>query len=509
MHIPQFIKDILYSVFLVVVFLLWKGYVFNTADQVEPLLLVYQKLNPSLYQGDLYVDAAKDIFTVRYYFVHLIVFFSRFSSVEAVCFAGTFLSLLMGMLGLIHITRTLTKGQLSGYFVPFFVSFVFISWTIGGNVLQYHLFIASNVAKALGIWGIYFLLNRKYLVSGALVGIAGLFQILVGLQLACIILAVMILMMQWKSAFKWGFAWLIFTLPMLAPIFQRQFLMSATDLTDPDVYYHLLYKFRNPQHYLPSLFPVKDFIKAGLLAVSGSVLLGWFLSRKQWIKTFLFALVIILGMIVYSVSIEVLQIQSIGKLQWFKTSIWLAAVSAMGFGIAMEYLWKQYISSKYILLIAFVLPLIWLVRDHYRFDTPVSFDHRTDEQKELSLVHDWVLKNTDEKALFATYVRDESFSCEAKRPSTAMIVPMVHEPWYMVKWYERFHLQYGVTDTLHDLSEMRKLADTYYETGRWLKDLSPDYCIVKRNIDFPQSEIAFESQNFKVLKFNHARSSER
>ncbi len=505
MHIPQFIKDILYYIFLVVVFLFWKGYVFNTADQVEPLLLVYQKLNPALYHGDLYVDAAKDIFTVRYFFVQLIVFLSAFFSVESVCFWGTFLSLMLSTLGIIKITRALTKDQLTGYFVPFFVSFVFISWTIGGNVLQYHLFIASNIAKALGIWGIYFILSRKYIVSGALIGVAGLFQILVGLQLACILLAVLVLTMQWKAAFKWGISWLIFTLPMLGPIFQRQFLLSATDQIDPNVYYHLLYRFRNPQHYLPSLFPVKDFAKAGLLAFSGSILLYWFLPRKQWIKTFLFSLMIIFGMIVYSVSIEILDIQPIGKLQWFKTSIWLAAVSALGFGIAMEYIWKQYLGGKYILLIAVALPLIWLVRDHYRFDVPFSLDHRTDEQKELSQIHEWVLGNTDEKALFATYVRDESFSCEAKRPSTAMIVPMVHEPWYMVKWYERFHLQYGVTDTIHDLSEMRALADEYYETGQWLKELSPDYCIVKKEIEFPQSKAVFESQNFKVLKFDHAQ----
>lgn len=499
MHRSSLFKDIIYSALAALVFLLWKGYIFNTADTVEPLLLVYKKLEPNLYVGDFYVEAAKDIFTVRFYFVELIVLLAQFMSVEAVCFIGTYLSLFFSSWGILKVSRAVTNYHVSAYFVPFFVSFVFLSWTVGGNVLQYHLFIASNIAKAMGIWGLYFLLTRKYIKSAVLVGLSGLFQVLVGLQLAVLVIGVLVLYKNWTQVLRWSIVWLLVILPMLGPILYRQFFMPEASIIDMERYYHLLYYFRNPDHYLPSLFSPKSFLKLSLLLLLGGASLFYFLPKEQWRRLLVFSMLIILGVVVYTLALEVWYIPAIGKLQWSKTTIWLAAIGAMGIGIAVEYLLGKVIRQKYLFPLALLLPIIFMLKDAFLYQQPISFDHRTKEQKELSMVHQWIYENTDEQAVFATYDRDESFLCEAKRPLTVSINPMIHEPWFMIDWYERYHQQYGVVDTLYNLRQVRRLADQYYEAGAWLETTQADYCLINRDIKLGVGATVFQSEHFKVL----------
>ncbi len=495
------LKDVCYSALAAVSFLLWKGYIFNSADTVEPLLLVYKKLDPTLYTNDFYVESAQDIFTVRYYFVELLAGLGKVFPLEQVAFIGTLLCLFFGFWGILKVARELSDNLLSGYFVPFFVSFFFLSWTVGGNVLQYHLMIASNVAKPLCIWGLYFILRKRYTVSSVLIGLSGLFQILVGLQMALIIISIFIFARKWKTVFRWTVVWLMVALPMLGPIFYRQFFMPEPSWADTERFYHILYFFRNPQHYLPSLFPLKDYLKLFLVTAVGGACLYKVLSENHRKQVFVFSFLILLGMVVYTVMLEILNIGAVGKLQWFKTTIWLSALGAIGIGLAAEKIFLKVLDVKLLYVSATLLPVLFLMKDSWQYAQPIAFDHRTAEQKELSEVHKWIKNNTEKDAVFATYVKDESFSCESKRAQTISLNPMIHEPWFIIEWYERFHKQYGVTDTLNNLTQMREWADQYYESGVWLSEMAPDYCIIAKNIELPNGQTVWRSENFKVLQF--------
>lgn len=502
MYIHRNLKDIILAAFSAVVFLLWKGFIFNSADQTEPLILVYEKLNSGLFPGDFYVEAAKDIFTVRYYYINLLTFLGQYCSLYDISLFLTVICLFVSGLGLIRIAGKLTSGQITGYLAPFFVLFLFLSWTIGGNVVQYHLLIASSFAKALAIWGLFFLLEEKWKTSAVLIGLGGLFQVLVGLQLGLIVTGILLLSGRWKVMFQFMAVWLLAIAPMLLPILYRQFFMEQPEQVDMNAYYHLLYKFRNPQHYLPSLFPLSAYIKTGILIIAGFFAGAWFLQRKYFNQLLLFNGLIIAGLIKYSILIEVLGVPGIGKLQWFKTTIWLEVSSALCIAIAAEYLLYQVHLKRYVWIIGLLLPSSWLLRDHFTHGVPLALDHRTEEQKDLEVMHEWIKKNTPKEAMFSTYLSDESFSCEAHRPVTSMIVPMVHEPWYLIRWYENFYKQYGVKDTVYDLSETKSQAETYYESGQWQEDVRSDYSVMKKGIQLSQYSKVHETQYFQLLKRN-------
>ncbi|HUH73373.1 MAG TPA: DUF6798 domain-containing protein [Chitinophagales bacterium] len=502
MYIPRILKDILISFLSALLFLLGKGFIYNTADQIEPLVLVYKKLNSNLYVGDFYVESAQNIFTVRYYYVELLAFFGKYFSLYHISLVGTFLCLFFASWGLIKITRALVSDNLSGYATPFFVLFLFISWTVGGNEIQYNLLISSSLAKALSIWGIYFLLRKRWALSAILIGFGGTFQVLVGLQLGVIIIAYLIIHQQWKSILQWGAVWLMVISPMLIPILFIQFYSSTKDAVNEGEFYHLLYYFRNPYHYLPNLFPLTSYIKLVILLVIGNISLFVFLRRKLFYKLMIINVIIILGLIVYSVLILNFQVMSIGKIQWFKTTIVLSAIAAIGVSIAFEYTAKRFSLYRYFFGVGILLPIIYIAYAQFRYDFPVGLDHRSENQKELADVHEWIKENTPVEAIFATYIDDEGFLCEAQRPLTIALNPIVHEPWFMVKWYDRMYQQYQVDSTETDHIKMKLEANQYYETGEWIPETSAEYCVFRKNVDLEGLESIHESRNYKVLKIN-------
>lgn len=502
MYVPRILKDILISLLSALFFLLGKGFIYNTADQIEPLVLVYKKLNPSLYVGDFYVESTKNIFTVRYYYVELFAFLSKYFSIYHISLVGTFLCLFFSAWGLIKITREITQNQLTGYATPFFVLFLFISWTVGGNEIQYNLLISSSLAKVLSIWGVYFLLRKRWFLSAILIGVGGMFQVLVGLQLGLVIITYLVLSKQWKSILKWGMTWLIVISPMLVPVLFIQFYSSNKDVINESEFYHLLYSFRNPYHYLPNLFPLSAYIKLVLLALIGNLSLYIFLEKKFFYKIQRVNILIVFGLIVYSILILNFNIMSIGKVQWFKTTIGLSAIAAIGVSIAFEYLLKRLSFYNYFLGIGMVLPIIYITYTHYRYDLPIGLDHRNDNQLELEEVHHWIEKNAPIEAIFATYIDDEGFLCEAKRPLTIALNPIVHEPWFMVKWFDKMFQQYQVDSSVTDHVQMKLDANSYYETGAWLAQTTAEYCIVRNEINLNNTQLIHQSNSYKILKIN-------
>ena len=76
------IADLAIGLIYALLFLVLRGYIFNTADQGEHLPLVYKALQPSLYANDFYVSQAWNVFTIRFYYVQFLAFFGQWFSVE-------------------------------------------------------------------------------------------------------------------------------------------------------------------------------------------------------------------------------------------------------------------------------------------------------------------------------------------------------------------------------------------------------------------------------------------
>jgi hypothetical protein len=499
------LKDGFFSVLMALAFLFWRGFIVNTADQGEHLPLVYKLLQPDLYPKDFYVQAASDIFTIRYYYVHLLGFLGKFISMETLCFGLNVLCLSAAVWAWIKLARYFGAGRVGGFLAPFFIFFLFYGWTVGGNAIQYPLLISSTFAKALAPWALYAALRSRWLLAGVLLGLAGLFQVLVGLQLALVIGALLLLGRQWKAFGQFSASFAVLIAPMLLPILYRQFFVDtpvANGEMNSALYYEILFKWRNPHHYLPSLFSIGSYVKLAVLLAAGLWSVRRISRREDFQKLAAFGGMVLVGLLIYTVSLEWLGIHAIGKLQFFKTTIWLQAFSAMAISIWIEQLLRKFADVRGVQAIALALPVLWILQSHVRHDTPLSFDHRTDEQKELTDLHRWIADSTPVDALFATYATNESFICEAKRSQYVAWNPIVHEPWFLLQWHERFSELYGNPFLESDYKGTLQRADANFEGIDW-KAFGCTHLLIGSDVKVESShQVLKEGEIFKVLTFN-------
>ncbi|MBK7682934.1 MAG: hypothetical protein IPJ26_10960 [Bacteroidetes bacterium] len=71
-------------------------------------------------------------------------------------------------------------------------------------------------------------------------------------------------------------------------------------------------------------------------------------------------------------------------------------------------------------------------------------------------MHYWISKNTPTNAIFLTLPEDDSFLCEARRSTIVGYKGVIHQPDFMIPWYDKMKEVYGV-----ELSEnkCRNLVD--------------------------------------------------
>jgi hypothetical protein len=499
------LQDVLTSVFWALAFLFWRGYLVNTADQGEHLPLVYKLLQPELYPVDFYVGVASEVFTIRFYYAHFLAFLGQWCSVELWSAVLNVFCLSVAITGWMAIGRQLTGGK-GGTLAPFFIFFLFYAWTVGGNAIQYPLLISSTFAKAIAPWALWAALQYRWVMAGILLGLAGLFQVLVGLHLAMILGGLLLLTGNFRSLLKFSISFLLAVAPMLLPILYRQFIATAAvALTAEDVkqYYEILFRWRNPHHYLPSLFSLGSYIKLSILLLAGGLTARITLERIHFVQYRAFVGMILLGLILYSIALEGLWIPAVGKLQLFKTTIWLSASAALILSLAIEKAMHQWMPQKYFMPLLIFFPVVWILQAHIRHDIPLSFDHSTEAQKHLSELHQWIADSTPQHALFATYATNEGFICEAKRSQYVAWNPIVHEPAFLLEWFSRFNQLYQSPFMASDYKGTLMRADVGFEHADWTS-LGITHLLIRKEVPVKVSHRVLQEKGvFKVIVFTN------
>jgi hypothetical protein len=65
-------------------------------------------------------------------------------------------------------------------------------------------------------------------------------------------------------------------------------------------------------------------------------------------------------------------------------------------------------------------------------------------KSDLTKMHEYIRTNTPIDAVFLTLPDDESFLCEAQRSLPVEYKGVLHEPFFLLPWYEHFQGVYGV-----------------------------------------------------------------
>lgn len=460
-----------YALLIASVFLLLRGYQFNTADQAEHLPQVYAQLDATLFKGDYFVAAAMEGFTVRHFYEKLALVLANTIGLEWGAFVLTLLCIAAMVWSMSQVAWHFFGNRWAALSAPVLVLIVFYGFTVGGNHIMYNLLISSTLAKAMAAVSLVQVLGGRWLISGLLLGMASLFQVLVGLQLMLVLTVVIPFVAREERVRSVLSAWLGYlpvALFVLVPVFAQQFIDPFE--YDRELYYDILYRFRNYHHYLPSLFPVGHYAK--FIALLGiGLMVHRFLGPDDRRLYPALVVSVLFGMVVYTVALEGLGINAIGKLQWFKTSIWAAGLSAVMIAGVLGMLLQSLLPAEKIgtrvllggsmLLSISILVIItnsaWLPS---RFDGRYMVGNRS--LTDLERMHAWIEKNTDKDALFLVPPDNTSFACQAKRPMAVHFHAIVHTPRFMLPWYEDINEFYGVN--INDIANKnaRTLATERY-----------------------------------------------
>ncbi|MGB0918060.1 MAG: hypothetical protein ACPGU4_10745, partial [Flavobacteriales bacterium] len=289
-------------------------------------------LDSELYPNDYFVNATNSIFTVRHYYEKLVLVVAETVGLEWGLFILTFCCIALMAYSFARISEELFGNTWAVILAPILAMLVFYNFTVGGNHIMYGSFISSTIAKGISAFALLqFICSGRgvwrYALTGVILGLATLFQPLVGLQLFLILGGIELLFRRnLKRAFQFAIPYLVVAALILVPTFARQF--AGGEPFDEGLYYEILYRFRNHHHYLPSLFPTTHYIKFIGLLVLG--LASYFFVKPNDKRFYLgltgFGL---LGMLVYWLGLEHLGINQLGKVQWFKITAWIGAFSSI------------------------------------------------------------------------------------------------------------------------------------------------------------------------------------
>ena len=464
-----------FALWVASLFLFVRGYEFNAGDQAEHLPQVYQSLDPELFHNDYFVPVTQSQFTVRHYYEQLALLLAKTIGLEWGAFILTLVCLSVMAWAFQRMAWHMFRSHWAAWLAPIMVLLVFYNFTVGGNHITYNTLISSTLAKALASIALLQALHRRWLMTGILLGAASLFQVLVGLQLTLVLTAVIVLIPEDRKVGSLLALWctyLALALFILAPTLQQQF--GPRPPFDAELYHEVLYHFRNYHHYLPSLFPLTHYIKfVGVLALGVA---SYLFTKPSDRGTYPMIIgVIVLGMLTYTIGLEVLGLQFLGKVQWFKTSIWASGLSAVMIAGVVGMIFQSIIPATSISRIlpwfSVICSTVLLVAMTNSALLPSYFQGRytigNRSLSELEKMHAWIGQNTAKDAMVLVSPDNNSFSCQAKRPMPVHFHAIIHEPGFMLPWYANIRSIYGVG--VEDINETnaRTLATQRYQTRNY------------------------------------------
>ncbi len=422
------------------------GYIFGYNDQIEVLPYALFLNDNNLYPTDFFVqEISRFIPNERYLFAVLFVPFVKYlplfcGILHAVCS----LSLLLGLfaIGKLLIRNTyLVWGAMLCCFLPLY------NINLGGNELYYNMFVSSFAAKAILVWSVYFFLENKYRLAFLLLIPATLLHPVAGAQVFLLLSGVAVLgyFFKWLTIdFKKNIpVVLLFLGTAGAWIFYLNMNLGKAAI-DNKLFFEII-EFRISHHYMPTYFPLKHFLFLGSL-----FLFGIYFFYKNHKKIFLFFLLAIIGMSIYTFAVELLENPTILSSQWFKSSIWLEMFSVFAlFAFAenrLAFLREPFLQKAGNLgILVLILVAIFILANPIGIfkKRPYDFCWKTTVTPEIQIAQQ-AKKLTDENAVFLVPPDNTTFKYYSQRSSYVEYKTVVHRKDALAKWYDRIRQIYDV-----------------------------------------------------------------
>lgn len=467
------------------------GYYFNRMDQEECLPLVYKLKDPSLYHGDLYMDAAAQGTGIRTFFVQLIHAVSQVMSVEHACFLIHVLCVGACAFFAMRICGLLFPGLLwARLLAPFLAIGKYSFWVVGGNAYIDNQLVPHSVAVVFCSAALYQFFRERPVSAVFFCGLGTLFQPLLGLQLTVVIGLTQIFNkgLRWKQILAMAGVYLLAAAPLLLPLLLRQ--QPSVNAAGKASFAQVYFLFRNRHHFVPWFFPGSDWLHWGGLLALAAFMLFRFRHPARRLLAFL-AVVILGGMLLYTLLLAA-GVTQVCYFQWFKTSLWLQYLAAIvvagyvGKGLELLLRWSRLRRWQYGgmgLLALFFFLVVWGTRVTDLAGRRGWYELNDYPKSDLTLLHEWVRMHTPVSSRILTVPRDESALSEMQRPLVFSYKAILPEAWFMQQWYERYLALYAPPDldisiphrftAEKEMQLYRQRPDSFY-----LKHIPFDYRIV-------------------------------
>ena len=452
--------------------MLWNGYTFGHGDLIEVLPYANWMVDNTLYPKDLYIqNTITEVPNERYILAKFFSWFGNAQDWMALLFH--FLCSIFLLEGLYRIAKKyiISEGLIwAAILIPISILY---GKNLGGNEMYIPLFTSSTLAKALGIWAVYFFLSndRKYFPSYLLLILAAVIQPIVSIQLFLLITGVYIVDNLFFSdeSNKWrglmiGVIGYLMTAGVWIYFMNRNF---SAGVIDNQLLFDF-FEFRDSHHYFPSYFPMKYFV---LLIPIFFIGLGYFFKTER--KLFLFFGLAMLGLIIFWLGVEVFQISSILSAQWFKSTIWLKAFSFIAiFALAEKSFsflrenWVNQLAKWGIRIVGIMAILIMIFPFSIFQNRPYDLPFFTLNNSELEISQ--IAKSiTNKEAVFLIPKDNTHFKYYSERNSFVDYKAIVHRKSFIPTWYERIQSVYGI-----EVNDRRRGVDVNEKANQFYKNLS-------------------------------------
>ena len=196
---------------------------------------------------------------------------------------------------------------------------------LGGNEAWYYYFVPSQLAKAVGVWALFYYLQERWNALFLTLLPVTAIQPMVGAQLALIFGIVYVWQSseQLKIDLKRSLGILVYGLIAGVWILGLYAYQGSSTESAGNIDYFRIMEVRMAHHFFPSYYPTRSWI-----ILSPLILAAWFICRP-YVLLFRFFTVSILGLICNTIAVESLRFTLSLNFQWNKTTVWLKPLALL------------------------------------------------------------------------------------------------------------------------------------------------------------------------------------
>jgi len=419
---------VIFIISLIAFIFKYKG--FPRADANAQLVGIYHAANPEYFKNDFYANSFSS-FDVTTSFTKLVNLVNTpINNYEITYMLLLFASMFVFSIGFYKIVFLLTKNrELSLFSIILPLSVYTMRIGIGNTFEIGNCLIPANIAWAIAIWPLYFYLKEKYSLSFFLLGLASIFHVLIGILLFGAFFFNLLLNKKYKSIFSSLYFFILFAVTAI-PLFISN---AKTSSQDPAKIISAL-GFRSPWHYLPSTWPLPDWITFFSFFIFFLIIFYKFSKiDKEYKKIFEgFLIIILVYYLIGTIFVELIPLKFIIKLQLFRITKLLNIIELIFVGIFFyNYIYKKFPKKIKIFLIFLVCSASLI----YLFFNPLLSRYEFD--KDTAEMYDFIKTSTPEDSVFLAPLHMLSFRIGTMR---AIVIDFKGVPFgekFIVEWYNR------------------------------------------------------------------------